>query len=223
MNYCPQCGLPCERIGDHTCSPALCEAPYEMTRRGEVAALIAERDALKAALESTTRADDKIQNYAAAEIKLLRANVARLAANQPYTCESHKDEANQGGACHWCQLDALKAEVFQAKAIAEHWQKRTEQTEKERAKFRDDAKRLKEALEAARKAVNQARFQVFHDIVDAALAPKQVVPACEHNWIASWGGHVTGREICTKCKSFRPAQNQSSITNDIDDPSPDGM
>ena len=214
------------------------------SHEARIDALTAERDALKAALESTTRADDKIQNYAAAEIKLLRANVARLAANQPYTCESHKDEANQGGACHWCQLDALKAEVFQAKAIAEHWQKRTEQTEKERAKFRDDAKRLREqnselldklgerseeakrlreALEAARKAVNQARFQVFHDIVDAALAPKQVVPACEHNWIASWGGHVTGREICTKCKSFRPAQNQSSITNDIDDPSPDGM
>jgi hypothetical protein len=45
------------------------------------------------------------------------------------------------------EYDALKAELFQAKAIAEHWQKRTEQTEKERAEFRDDAKRLRAEID----------------------------------------------------------------------------
>jgi hypothetical protein len=126
------------------------------------------------------------------------------------------------------EIAALKAELFQAKAAAEHWQKRTEQTEKERAAFRDDAKRLQEALEDVRKkdgpGCDGSPAGPCYYIADAALAPKPVVPACEHNWVSADNEHVTGCEICTKCKSIRPAQARSSkINDDINDPSPDGM
>jgi len=122
------------------------------------------------------------------------------------------------------ERDALKAEVFQAKAIAEHWQKRTEQTEKERAAFRDDAKRLREALEPL-VVVAEAFFPLvelapkiglankcayLRSHIDKALAAlkqergdEPIRMPCAHNWVTASDAYITGTEICTKCGGLR--------------------
>lgn len=105
------------------------------------------------------------------------------------------------------ERDALKAEVREAKAIAEHWQKRTEQTEKERAEFRDEVARLEGAcdkcdLSVMRDTIVRLRallsrchgsvgLALNHGLVrrdllsdlDAELEnPVPAVPPCTHNW-----------------------------------------
>ena len=75
--YCPQCGMPCVTVNDHTCSPALYEPPYEMILRSELRALRAANERMKKALEVVKHdidADDHPRAWGAA-FEALRASV----------------------------------------------------------------------------------------------------------------------------------------------------
>jgi hypothetical protein len=68
---------------------------------------------LRAALKSTTAADDRIQNYAAAEIKLLRAEVAKLCWERDDLDKQHKrvfeDRERLRGALAGATIQAVSA------------------------------------------------------------------------------------------------------------------
>lgn len=288
------------------------------SHEAQIEALTAERDSLKAALKSVTAADDKIQNYAAAEIRLLRAEVAKLcwerddldkqhkrvfedrarlrealagatkqavsalitvhdilrvfvrrgipgvagdlaeadervlaalaALAQEKECEQYTDSTARKVVVDYntstqranvepnaydveargLLVQALKADVREAKAMAEHWQKRTEQTEKERAEFRDEVARLtsklvylrdenaagnlwnmrlRVALEEVRRkdgpGADGSPAGPCYDIADTALREGQTASLCVHNWVYADKDHVIHALICTKCEAIR--------------------
>jgi uncharacterized protein YhaN len=55
-------------------------------------------------IETLENVRDQREGY----VNDLRAEVARLSANQQHTCEAHKDEVKKGGSCCWCQLVRLQ-------------------------------------------------------------------------------------------------------------------